>query len=265
MSELTDIGANLTNRAFAGDTKEVLARAHDAGVTRLLITGTSVELSAHARRITSDRRLHGPVKLFSTAGIHPHHASTHGELAMRSLGELLVHDDVVAVGECGLDFNRNFSEKKDQLACFEAQLALAASVKKPVFLHERDATDAFAEILARHRPKLVGAVVHCFTGDASALARYLEMDLHIGITGWICDERRGRHLFDLVKTIPRNRIMVETDAPYLFPRDLDKARRRNEPCFVKHVAATVARARGETPEDLATISTENARRLFSLP
>ena len=264
-AELTDIGANLTNRAFAADTPEVLARAHEAGVTRLLITGTSVELSAHARRITGDRRLAGPVKLFSTAGVHPHHAGTHGDLAMRSLGELLVHEEVVAVGECGLDFNRNYSEKKDQLACFEAQLALAASVKKPVFLHERDATDTFADILARHRPSLTGGVVHCFTGDARALARYLEMDLYIGITGWICDERRGRHLLDLVQMIPRERILVETDAPYLFPRDLDRSRRRNEPCFVRHVAATVAKARGETPDDLAAISTENARRLFALP
>ena len=261
---LTDIGANLTNRAFAADIPEVLARAHDAGVTRVLITGTSVEGSAHARHIADERRGNA-VKLFSTAGIHPHHASTHGELAMRSLRELCVHDGVVAVGECGLDFNRNYSTKEDQLRCFEAQLELAASVKKPVFLHERDATDAFAELMGRHRAKLAGGMVHCFTGDARALATYVGMDLYIGITGWICDERRGRHLFDLVKTIPADRILVETDAPYLFPRDLDKARRRNEPSFVRHVAATVARARGETLEDLAQLSSANAERLFSLP
>jgi TatD DNase family protein len=205
------------------------------------------------------------VKLFSTAGIHPHHASTHGPLAMRSLAELLAHPEVVAVGECGLDFNRNFSEKKDQLACLEAHLELATSAKKPLFLHERDAAQAFTEVLARHRTRLTGAVVHCFTGDAPTLGRYVDLDLYIGITGWICDERRGRHLLDLVKTIPRERLLVETDAPYLFPRDLDKARRRNEPSFLRHVAETVARARGESLTEVARQTTENARRLFALP
>jgi len=261
--ELTDIGGNLTNRAFASDTPEVLTRAREAGVTRIMITGTSVEASVHAHRITKEHAT-GPLQLYATAGIHPHNAKTHGDLAIRSLRELCANESVVAVGECGLDFNRNFSEKKDQLACFEAQLDLAHELKMPVFLHERDATDAFAEIMKRHRAGLPGGVVHCFTGDARALAMYLEMDLYIGITGWICDERRGRHLLALVKTIPKDRILVETDAPYLFPRDLDKSRRRNEPCFVRHVAETVARARGESLENLAAISTENARRLFGL-
>jgi TatD DNase family protein len=269
---LVDIGANLTNRAFAGDLDDVLARAHDAGVGAIIVTGTSIGGSAHASRIAVERarassargHSHQALRLASTAGIHPHHASTFGPLALASLRESLAEPHVVAVGECGLDWNRSYSPRADQLACFEAQLSLAADVRKPVFLHERDAADDFTRVLARHRANIVGGVVHCFTGDGDALARYLDMDLYVGITGWICDERRGMHLRDLVRRIPRDRLLVETDAPYLFPRDLDRTKRRNEPSFVAHVAKTVASARGDAFEDLARFTSENARRLFAL-
>jgi TatD DNase family protein len=136
-----------------------------------------------------------------------------------------------------------------------------------VFLHERAAHEAFAEILARHRGRLVRAVVHCFTGEGDALARYLDLDLHVGITGWICDERRGLHLRDLVARIPSDRLMIETDAPYILPRDVrpKPSSRRNEPAFLPYVLRAVAAARGEAPEVLARTSTETARAFFGLP
>src|SRR5262249_22306308 len=139
-------------------------------------------------------------------------------------------------------------------------------VQKPVFLHERDAAGDFAEILARWRPRLAGGVVHCFTGERAALERYLALDLHVGITGWICDERRGTHLHDLVKRVPRGRLLVETAAPYILPRDLPGRPKdgRNEPAFVSHVARAVARHRGEAFDELARHTTEAARALFGL-
>jgi TatD DNase family protein len=170
------------------------------------------------------------------------------------------------VGECGLDFDRNFSPRDAQLRCFEAQLELAIELEMPVFLHERSAHDELVAILARHRARLPRAVVHCFTGSGDALARYLELDLHIGITGWICDERRGTHLRELVRRIPSNRLMVETDAPFLLPRDLRPKPRsnRNEPSLLPHIVATVASARGESTLELARTTTATARAFFAI-
>jgi TatD DNase family protein len=190
--------------------------------------------------------------------------------ALAALLTLVTRPDVVAVGECGLDYNRDFSPRDVQRRAFEAQLELAAEVHKPVFLHDRDATTDFVDILKRWRPRLTGGVVHCFTGERAALEQYLALDMHIGITGWICDDRRGTHLRDLVKLVPRGRLLVETDAPFLTPRDMPQppSRRgkygRNEPAFVAHVARVVAKHRGETFEDLANHTTSAAHALFRL-
>jgi TatD DNase family protein len=170
----------------------------------------------------------------------------------------------VAIGECGLDYNRNYSPHPAQEKWFVAQLELAAELGKPLFLHSRDAHPRFAEILRNLR---VGkAVAHCFTGEGPELRAYLELGLYIGITGWICDERRGAHLRPLVKEIPADRLLVETDAPYLTPRDLrpQPKARRNEPAFLPHILRAVAQARGEAPEALAAQTTRNARALFGL-
>jgi TatD DNase family protein len=265
-TRLVDIGANLTNKAFRGDLGPVLDRAARAGVGAILVTGTSAAASRRAFEIAVDRALPRAPRLHATAGVHPHEARTWSRETEREIRDLLARPEVVAVGECGLDYNRDFSPRDRQRACFEAQLAIAAEVSKPVFLHERDAHEDFARILAAHRPKLVGGVVHCFTGDRRALDRYLGMDLAIGITGWICDERRGDHLRSLVRAIPRGSLLVETDAPYLLPRDLEDKpdRGRNEPAIVAHVARTIARCRGQPYEDLVTETTEAARRLFGI-
>ena len=205
--------------------------------------------------------------LVATSGIHPHHASDASPEAMLDIAEMARKKEVVAVGECGLDYNRNFSPPDAQRRAFEAQLELAAALKKPIYLHERDADEDFTRILERYRSRLVAGVVHCFTGTRAILERYLALDLHIGLTGWICDERRGTHLIPLAKMVPRGRLMVETDCPYITPRDMRPrpASGRNEPAFVAHVAATIARHRGETLADLAAHTTETARALFGAP
>lgn len=281
MPMLVDIAGNLTNKAFRGDLRPFLARAAGAGVGAIVIPGISGPASHRARAIVLDHdpRSEGPAggeepagssrpvpRLFATAGFHPHHARDASPAALADVAKLCAEQTTVAVGECGLDYNRDFSPREDQRRAFEAQLEIAARVKKPVYLHERDAHEDFLAILTRWRPSIVGGVVHCFTGDRRALERYLALDLHIGFTGWICDERRGTHLRDLVGLVPRGRLMVETDAPYILPRDMPNRPKsgQNEPAFVIHVAKTVARHRGESFEDLAAHSTATAERLFRL-
>jgi TatD DNase family protein len=270
VNALVDIGANLADKAFRADLPAVLARAAEAGVLAILVTGTSAAGSRRAREIAVERRAGPAPRLFATAGVHPHQASSASREVYRELRELLARPEVVAVGECGLDYDRDFSPRPVQRACFEAQLEIASEVQKPVFLHERAAHDDFASALERWRPRLAGGVVHCFTGERRALERYLDLDLYAGITGWICDERRGAHLRELVRIVPEGRLLVETDAPYLLPRDLDRpgggagSRGRNEPALVAHVARTVAACRGEPFEALAAHTTAAARRLFGI-
>lgn len=262
---IIDIGANLGNKAFREDLDRVLSRALEAGVEAIVATGTSVTASRGAWEIAEKKRERSP-RLFATAGIHPHHASTFGPDAIVALRELCARPEVVAVGETGLDFDRNFSPRDDQLRSFEAHLELAAELQMPVFLHERSAHEEFAAILAKHRPRIPRAVVHCFTGNGEALARYLDLDCHIGLTGWICDERRGTHLLDIVGRIPKGRLMIETDAPYILPRTIRPRPKtnRNEPSLLPYVLRAVAAARRESPEDLARSTTETARAFFGL-
>jgi TatD DNase family protein len=258
--ELVDVGANLTHTSFRDDVEEVLARARQAGVRRLIVTGTTVEESRAA--LDFAERHEG---LFATAGVHPHHARDCNAATIDSLRELAAHPRVVAIGECGLDFNRNYSPHPDQEKCFVAQLDLAAKMNKPLFLHSRDAFPRFFQIL-KDQKKLPPALAHCFTGEREELHAYLDLGLYIGITGWICDERRGRHLLELVRDIPRNRLLLETDAPYLTPRDLkpQPKARRNEPAFLPHIAQAVARATGRPVEEIAADTTRNAAAFFGL-
>ena len=229
----------------------------------MIVTGATIEGSRKAIEIARSR----PGELFATAGIHPHHATDLTSEAVSELEELAYRPEVVAAGECGLDYFRDFSPRPAQQAAFHRQLELAARVRKPVFLHQRDAHEDFLAILREHRPTLVAGVTHCFTGTARELAAYLELGFAIGITGWICDERRGAHLLPLVREIPADRLLLETDGPYLLPRDLHPkpASRRNEPSYLPHIAAVVAQARGEPVEKLAATSTAAARALFRLP
>ena len=261
---LIDIGINLTHDSYDNDRDHVLARAAEAGVTQMVVTGASGASSHNASELARAY----PGRLFSTAGVHPHHAvELNAELAMQ-LEALARQPEVVAVGECGLDYFRDISPRDVQRAAFARQLEIAARVGKPVFLHQRDAHEDFIAILREHRAALAaGAVAHCFTGNGAELTACLDLGLAIGITGWICDERRGAHLVPLMRHIPPERLMLETDGPYLLPRDLKPkpASRRNEPAFLPHIAATVARARGESVEDLARSSTLCARSFFGLP
>jgi TatD DNase family protein len=233
-------------------------RARDHGVGTLVVTGTSVEES---RRATEIADAHG---LYATVGVHPHHARDCDASTIGLLQDLSKHPRVVAIGECGLDFNRNYSPHPDQEKWFVAQAELGISLDKPLFLHSRDAHPRFSQIISSLKPRK--AVAHCFTGEREELHAYLDLGLYVGITGWICDERRGKHLLELVRDIPRDRLLLETDSPYLTPRDLhpQPKARRNEPAFLPHIARAVAKALGRPVEEVAAETTRNAQTLFGL-
>jgi TatD DNase family protein len=205
--------------------------------------------------------------LFATAGLHPHHAADLDAAALEEFRTLALAPEVVATGEMGLDFYRDFSPRPVQEEAFRRQLELAIAVGKPVFLHQRDAHERFIAVLRDYLPALPRAVVHCFTGTGDELRECLDQGLYVGITGWICDERRGRHLLDLVGVIPEDRLMIETDAPYLLPRTLRPKpdTRRNEPMYLPAVLDAIAGVTGRSVAAVAGATTRTARTFFGLP
>jgi TatD DNase family protein len=264
---LIDIGVNLMNPAFDRDREAVAAAAADAGVSPLVITGSDGESSRRAAEYAAAH----PGKFYATAGLHPHNARLWDAAAREQIRSLASRPPaagivVVAVGECGLDYNRDYSPRDRQRECFAAQVDLAVELGKPLFLHERDAFADFQAILSERRAGICRMVVHCFTGGERELDAYLALDAYIGITGWICDERRGRHLIPLLKKIPPDRLLLETDAPYLLPRNMPARPRsgRNEPAHLVHIAAFAAAALGKPPETLAAETVTNSRRFFGV-
>jgi TatD DNase family protein len=260
--DLIDIGANLTHDSFDDDRDEVIKRASEAGVKRIILTGSSEQGSRDAATLAESR----PGKMYATAGVHPHHASEYSESVHETIAELTSRESVVAVGECGLDYFRNFSPQEDQRDAFRRQLEIAAETGLPLFLHQRDAHADFIEILGPAMENITRAVAHCFTGGAEELSDCLDLGLYIGITGWVCDERRGQNLKSIVGKIPLERLMIETDAPYLLPRTLDPKpkTRRNEPMYLREVLRVVAGAMGLSEDAVAQATTGNAERFFSI-
>lgn len=259
---LIDIGANLAHDSFDADREAVLARARNAGIGTIIVTGSDVDSARKALELARAQ----PGFLYATAGLHPHHASTLDDATLVALREVARAPETVATGEMGLDFFRDFSPRPAQEQAFHRQLEMAVAIGKPVFLHQRDAHSRFLPILREYLDHLPAAVVHCFTGTREELRDYLDLGLHIGITGWICDERRGRHLLDCVHDIPLDRLMLETDSPYLLPRNLQPrpTGRRNEPMYLPAVLAAIVQARGLDLDEVAAATTATARHFFQL-
>jgi TatD DNase family protein len=272
---IADIGVNLTHRSFDRDREAVIARAEEAGVSPLVITGTSVAASREAADYAGSFAAlpDGTRRLYATAGVHPHDAKTCGEETMAALRLLAGRETVIAVGECGLDYDRDFSPRPVQRLWFEKQIELAVELGMPLFLHERDAFDDFTAILKRYAGSITNFVVHCFTGGRHELESYLSLGAYIGITGWFCDERRGTCLRELAGDIPTGRLLVETDAPFLVPRDLPrepgaggKSGRsgRNEPRHLPHIVRAIAAASGKDADQLAAETFAATRRFFGI-
>jgi TatD DNase family protein len=260
--EIFDIGANLTNKAFNSDRESVIDRAISARVTKIVVTASGISSAGDALALARTR----PGILYSTAGVHPHDVRFCDENTLSSIRSLVRESEVVAIGECGLDFNRNFSQPATQEHWFTEQVSLACDLKKPLFLHEREAHDRFIGILDEFSGRLPAVLVHCFTGTKHELHAYLDRGFHIGITGWICDERRGLHLTELVKDIPADRLMIETDAPYLVPRTMHPKPRnsRNEPAFLTYVLETIAKSGNRDIETVALETFATSIRFFNI-
>ena len=259
---LIDIGINLGHESFDHDRSAVLEAAWEAGLVAMILTGTCLHASQKASALASTHP-----RLYSTAGVHPHDAASWRKDTSDALRTLLALDHVVAVGETGLDYYRDFSPRDQQRAALCAQLELAVETRLPVFLHQRDAHVDFLPILTEYRSSLSRAVVHCFTGTRDELEDYLALDMHIGITGWVCDERRGIHLAEMLKDIPKDRLMIETDSPYLLPRTIipKPKSRRNVPANLVWVLQMVAQCLQLSTEELARQTTTNAGDFFGIP
>ncbi len=261
--QLIDTGANLAHESFTDDLDAVLMRAQAAGVAQLMVTGSD----RHSSRAALDLARRYPGRCFATAGLHPHQATAWDEPMAELMRSHANMPECRALGEMGLDFFRDIAPRDVQERVFARQLTIACETNMPVFLHQRDAHERFLPILGEYLPHLPAAVVHCFTGCDKELDAYLAQDLYIGITGWVCDERRGRHLSEIVDRIPDHRLLIETDAPYLMPRTIRPRpkTRRNEPANLSHIVDTLAQARCQSPQAIAELTTANARRFFDLP
>lgn len=261
--QLIDIGANLTHESFRPDFDAMLQRAHDHAVSQLVVTGASAAGSRSAYALA----LAYPGLLHATAGVHPHHAIDYDDATDALLRDLVAKPEVKAVGETGLDYNRNYSPPAAQIEAFQRQLEIAAGCGKPLFLHQRDAHTDFMAVMKDFESRISRAVVHCFTGTREEMHAYLDAGWYIGITGWLCDERRGTHLREMVRDIPADRLMIETDSPYLLPRTVRPMpkHRRNEPMYLRHIVEELARDRQEDVSATAAITTANARAFFDLP
>ncbi|MDB2386064.1 TatD family hydrolase [Shewanella sp.] len=263
MPQYMDIAVNFIGNKLAAEADRVIAEAAQVGVNSMLVIASHIQESRDAIALCAAF----PEQLYSTAGIHPHHASQWDEDSRNSIKRLSAASCVVAVGECGLDYNRDFSPRAQQRHAFAEQLALAVELQKPVLMHERDAHDDFLAILKEYRSELPAVLLHCFTGNKDSLMAYLDLDIYLGITGWVCDERRGQTLAQLVPLIPDNRIVIETDSPYLLPRSLRPKPKssKNEPKYLPYIAQYIAQLRQQPLHDFAAMTYKNSRSLFGLP
>lgn len=260
MSALFDIGVNLFSAQFDADRQDVIQRARSLQVNRILLISSDLAETALNQSYSE-----GQPGIYCSAGVHPHAAASVSGHWLQDLTLLLNHKNVVAVGECGLDFNRDFSPRPIQIKVFEQQLMLAKSTGKAVYLHERDAFDTQIALLKQYQ--IQHGVAHCFTGDKQQMRAYLDLGLYIGITGWLCDERRHQDLLEALQYLPMDRLLLESDAPYLLPRSLQEKpkNRRNEPSFLPEIARYVAQRTGHTAQQIAQMSWQNSCRVFNLP
>ena len=262
MNRYFDIAVNLVGGNLEPIAEQVIQDAKNEGVSPLLTIGSHLEESEQAINLCEQYSN----RLYSTAGVHPHHASSWDHTSAEKLKSLCAHSSVKAVGECGLDYNRDYSPRAQQRLAFEAQLELAVDLKLPVLMHERDAHEDFIAILKAYRPQLPKALLHCFTGNRAQLEAYLALDMHIGITGWVCDERRGMELASIVPMIPNNRILIETDSPYLLPRSMRPKPKssKNLPKYLPYISEYIAHLRQQDPREFAQNCYQNSLSYFNL-
>lgn len=252
-----DIGVNLFCKQFPNP-EQIINDALQSGVTCIL-TGTDPKENRQIDTFINNHQAYG------TVGIHPHNAdSTRDKDYLEIENIAKTNNKIVAIGECGLDFDRMFSTKENQIKCFEKQIEIAETLNMPLFLHERNAVEDFIKVLSNHKEICKKSIVHCFTGNAETLKKYLSMGCYIGITGWICDSRRAKDLRQAVRYIPLDRIMIETDSPFLTPKNIQGLNKTNYPQNVEYVAKELAIHMGVPENILISRAKENTEHFFSI-
>ena len=258
---LIDIGANLTHPELYNQLDKIVENIKTADIKKVIITSSNLGDTKTALNIIN---LY-PDLFYTTVGFHPHNAKDFSLEDVDKIHDYGKDKNIVAIGECGLDYYREYSTKEQQIYCFEEQLSIAESLELPLFLHERHAHKDFSKILKSHINKIKNSVVHCFTGTKNELKTYLDMGCYIGITGWISDTNRGKHLHDLLEYIPEDRLMIETDSPYLIPHNLPfKHNGINEPSFLNFVAQTIAECLNKDINEIKEVTCKNTKRFFSI-
>ena len=257
--KIFDSHCHLDDKSYNRDLKRVLDRAHSAGVARMMSIGIDKRTSAIAVSLAQSHS-----EIYASVGVHPHDVKNCAPSILQQLVDLANNKEVRAWGEIGLDFNRMYSPRQDQEKWFRRQLEIAGQLDLPMIFHERDSNGRFLEMLKIYCGKGINGVVHCFSGTREELGHYLDLGLHIGITGIITMKSRGAQLREMVPAIPVDRLLIETDAPYLTPSPERNRHRRNEPAFVKSVLLKLAEVRKEDPAELAHTVWENTCRLYNL-
>jgi TatD DNase family protein len=257
---MIDIGVNLTHPSLLENLNENIEQWHTAGVSNVIAIASDINESLKLAGITQAHP-----SIYHTVGCHPHHADSWDHTSDSILRNLITESkNAVAIGETGLDFNRNYSTQNNQINAFNEQISIAKSLDLPLYLHERDAEAQMLSILKSHFNEEIKGVLHCFTANKDTLKHYLDLGLYIGITGWICDERRGSELQEAIKYIPKNRILIETDSPYLLPRSLRPRPKKNHPKLLPHIASQAASYAAIEEAELIKITIQNTKQLFNL-
>ncbi|WAC08873.1 MAG: TatD family hydrolase [Thermodesulfobacteriota bacterium] len=253
---LIDTHAHLSLPQFDKDRTEVIKRARDAGIKHIITVGTD---SDDCRKAVSLAQEHDFIS--AAVGIHPHDVKTINAETYSLLRELAADNNVVAIGEIGLDFYRNLSLRETQLHHFREQMRIAREISRPVVIHDREAHQEVLKILQQEKAKTIGGVIHCFSGDWEMAKACLDMGFYISIPGTIT-YKKSEEYHKLVRDLPLDRMLVETDCPFLAPHPFRG--KRNEPAYVKYVAEAIARIKGIGIEEVAKITTQNAQNLFNL-
>jgi len=261
LASFIDIGANLLDNQLLKNFDSIIDKSKKNNIKKIIITSSHINDTIQAKELIAKE----PDYLYTTVGFHPHNAKHYEEKYYTQMMKLCHLDYVKAIGECGLDYKRNYSTKDEQIYCFQRHLELATQIDLPMFLHERDAHNDFVNLLRQYIDRIEDVVVHCFTGNKESLKNYLDMGCYIGITGWITDPNRGYHLHDIIKYIPTDRLMIETDSPYLLPFCDDIVNKSyNEPCNLIFVFEEILKILKKDKEELSSQIYTNTCRFFNI-
>ena len=255
---LIDSHAHIQGKEYSGETAAIIERARVAGVEQIIVVGGAGDMSSNSEAVALADSF---VNIYATVGMHTHDAKDVGPDELEKLKDLALHPKVIAVGETGLDYYYNHSPHDVQRRVFAQFIHMARVTELPIVVHERDAASEGVELLRSEGEGKLRGVIHCFTGNYEAARAYLDLGFYISFTG-IITFKNAESLRDVVRQVPLERMLVETDSPYLTP--VPHRGKRNEPAYVRLVAATVANIKGVTLEEVARTTTDNARRLFGI-